>query len=271
MQKLYQEVIEFAQKKYGISAHEVLIEELIAGKFLTAVRLSLGTVGFSLTQYSKAPFLYRSERDFGAFTPNNISGRSVKELLLADSENPDTAALKLACANALSAAIINAGNYRIIPQSDPFDLAQIKAGDKVTLVGAFSSYIRKLGDRDCELRVLELDESTLRAENKKYYVPADRAEELIPDSDLVIITGSTLVNNTLDKLAGLFCSGTKVILVGPSAGLVPEVLFDKGIDIIGSLRINDVDAAMRTVAEGGTGYHLFRYGAEKISIIKQNK
>jgi uncharacterized protein (DUF4213/DUF364 family) len=271
MQKIYQKVLELAGEKYGIDVRDVWIREVIAGKFLTAVRLSLGSVGFSLTEYSKTPFLYRSERDFGAFTPNNISGRSVWELFGTKTESPDAAALKLACANALSSAVINAGHYHIIPHTDPFDLVKIHPGDKVTLVGAFSSYIRKLRETSCKLRVLELDETAMRAENKKYYRPAHHADKVIPDSDLLIITGSTLVNNTLNKLTQLCCSHTKVILVGPSAGLLPEVLFLKGIDIIGSLRITDTDAAMRTVAEGGTGYHLFKYGAEKISVLKEKK
>ena len=44
-----------------------------------------------------------------------------------------------------------------------------------------------------------------------------------PDSDVIVITGSTLINNTLDNILNIIPTNKQVIVVGPSASLIPDV------------------------------------------------
>ena len=54
-------------------------------------------------------------------------------------------------------------------------------------------------------------------------------DELLPDCDLVVITGASLVNHTLEGLLELSEGYTRVI--GPTTPLSP-LLFDHGADMI---------------------------------------
>lgn len=76
--------------------------------------------------------------------------------------------------------------------------------------------------------------------------PDSACDLLLPQCDLVLITGSSLINKTLPHLLEL-CEGATVILTGPSVPLCPALL-DYGIDRIAGMAITD-RAAMRDRVE----------------------
>ena len=78
--------------------------------------------------------------------------------------------------------------------------------------------------------------------------PDAACDALLPQCDLVIITGSALVNKTLPHLLEL-CEQAIVILTGPSVPLCPALL-DCGIDRIAGMAIAD-RAALRARVESG--------------------
>lgn len=78
--------------------------------------------------------------------------------------------------------------------------------------------------------------------------PDSACDYLLPQCDLVLITGSTLVNKTLPHLLEL-CKKSTVILTGPSVPLCPALL-DFGIDRIAGMAITE-RAAMRGRVEKG--------------------
>ncbi len=81
--------------------------------------------------------------------------------------------------------------------------------------------------------------------------PAEAAADLLPRADVVAITGSALVNHTLDGLLALCRPEASVMLLGPSTPLSP-VLFDYGIDMISGTRVVDEAAVLRTVGQGAS-------------------
>ena len=107
-------------------------------------------------------------------------------------------------------------------------------------------------------------------EYRHYYVPAEHSEQALAHSDSVIITGASLANNTLDKMLGVISEKTQVIVVGPTSSLLPDVLFNHGVDIIGATRITDADKMLELVAEGAAGFHLFQSCAAKICIVNES-
>ena len=140
----------------------------------------------------------------------------------------------------------------------------------ITIVGAFHSYIRKISDTSNKLFVLEKNKEALASEYKKFFVEADEYKTILPVSDVVIITGQTLVNNTIDELLHAISPGTQVIVTGPSGSIIPDILFENKVNIIGASRITKPDILFDIVSEGGTGFHLFEYCARKICILKGN-
>ena len=153
--------------------------------------------------------------------------------------------------------------------ADPIDLMDLGPGKTVTLVGAFHSYIHKIIQSGSKLFVLELHEDALLPEHKEYYVPANEYARVFQISDTVLITGLTLVNNTLDDLLQSIKPETKVIVTGPSSSVIPDVLFKHNVDIIGGILITKPELVFPLISQGAAGYHLFKYCCEKVCILNE--
>ena len=104
----------------------------------------------------------------------------------------------------------------------------------------------------------------MRRHAKKVYIierapkdgdyPDSACDLLLPQCDIVLITGSSLVNKTLPHLLEL-CENAVTILTGPTVPMCPALL-DFGLDRISGLVIDDREKLRRRVAEGlhGTPY-----------------
>jgi len=80
-------------------------------------------------------------------------------------------------------------------------------------------------------------------------LPAEAAAEVIPQADVVAITGMTLINGTFEALAILPRPGAFVVVLGPSTPLSP-LLFDYGVDAVSGTTIVDIPAVLTAVSQG---------------------
>lgn len=268
---IIEQTYDLLASEYSYITRELKISDVRVGQYLTAVLLSDGSIGLASSLEDEHPFLSREERDFGDFTPLKIKGRYIFELLKSTKDSKLVTSLKVAVLNAVSSKMIIPGKYRIVESCDPVNLIDLSGQKTITLVGAFQSYIRKISETNNKLNVLEFNSNAFRDEDKKYYVPASEFRDIIPLSDIIIITGQALVNGTIDELLNFVRKDSEVIVTGPSGSMLPDVLFRNGVDIIGALRITDPDLVFDIVGQGGLGYHLFRYCAQKICIMKGNE
>jgi uncharacterized protein len=249
----------------GLSITDVRI-----GQSFTALKLSDNSYGISATFEDTSSGCDKNSRDFGIFTPLRIKGQNVSDLFETDKETGIILTLKVAALNAISSVLISENNYKIINNCDPIDLIDLSGAKKITIVGAFQSYIRKLSATKHKLHILELDVNKLADDHKKYFIPAEDYRKVIPDSDIIIITGLTLVNKTIDQLLSSADEKSQIIVTGPSSSIIPDVLFMNKVDIVGSIRITDPVKLIDCISEAGAGYHLYHYGcAEKICILKR--
>jgi hypothetical protein len=120
-------------------------------------------------------------------------------------------------------------------------LASHGRGKNVALIGHFP-FIPQLRQAVGQLWVIEQ-----RPAEDEY--PAEDAPKLLPQADMVAITGSTLVNHTLDDLLALVKPNATVMVLGPSTPLSP-VFFEHGVTIISGTRVVDEEAVVRTVGQG---------------------
>lgn len=129
------------------------------------------------------------------------------------------------------------------------------AGKRVTVVGHFRNLERYA--ECCELRILER-----HPQPGDYPDPA--CEVLLPESDYVFITATTLINKTLPRLLELG-RGAKIVLVGPTTPL-SELWFELGVHAIAGLVVDDPDGVQRVAKEGGN-HKLFGPGTH-YALIK---
>ncbi len=158
---------------------------------------------------------------------------------------------------------IAAINSLIIP--DPKQITRINGVDillkrsanaKVAMVGhfPFADRIKEVAE---ELSILELSpgEGDLKA---------SEAFKVIPKADVVIVTGTTLINHTFEHIAEL-ANKSYMMVLGPTTILSP-VLFDYGVDAICGIRVVDLGLTIRYLSEGGSFRHI--QGAEQIALLK---
>lgn len=81
--------------------------------------------------------------------------------------------------------------------------------------------------------------------------PDAACDWLLPQCDIVLITGSSLINKTLPHLLSL-CPQALTVLTGPSVPLCPALL-DCGLDRISGLLVRDREALRAHVAENRRG------------------
>ena len=267
-QMIIEQTYRLLNEKYKSKLENLILSDIRIGLFLTAVRLSDNSYGTSATLTDDYPHCTKSKRDFGDFTPFKMRGKKVSDLFETRKESNIILTIKIAVLNAISSGIISSGNYKILENCDPIELLDLNSQKTITIVGAFHSYINKISETKSKLYVLELNPDALADDHKQFYIPAKDYKNIVPDSDIVIITGLTLVNQTIDGLLSAISNNTMVVVTGPSSSIIPDILFANKVNIIGASRITKPEILFDIVSETGTGYHLFEYCAQKISILK---
>ncbi len=128
---------------------------------------------------------------------------------------------------------------------------------KVSVIGHFP-FIPELKKFVKELQVLE---KRLQPGD----LPAERAEEILPGSDVVAITATSFINHTLEDLLAL-CKNSLVVMLGPTTPLTP-VLFDHGIDVLCGVKVTEPQKALSCISEGA----IFRQikGIKLLAITKE--
>jgi len=111
------------------------------------------------------------------------------------------------------------------------------SGKKVALIGHFRG-VDQLYRGRCELTIFE-------REPREGDLPDAAEEYLLPEMELVIITGMTLTNKTLPRILQL-TQKAKVILTGPSAALTP-LFFDFGVDIVSGLAMPEASVCRQAI------------------------
>jgi hypothetical protein len=79
-------------------------------------------------------------------------------------------------------------------------------------------------------------------------LPAEAAEEVLPQADVVGLTGTSFINHTVDRLLDL-SKKAFVVMIGPTSPLSP-VLFDSGVDVIAGVKVVEPEKTIRTISEG---------------------
>jgi len=268
---IFNETYNYIRSAHAELFHNTTIEKVVIGIHFTAVQLSGGLVGIAKTEVdSNCCNSSKSKRNFGAFSPGKIQGQKILDLFELEGKSDILDNVRLAVLNAVSSEIISHAKYNVIEDKDPIDLVDLNQEKTICIVGAFQSYMNKIAATKNKLFVLELNENAFNEDQKQFYVPAEQYEKTFAKSDIIIITGATLANNTLDKLLECIPEHAQTILVGPSSSIVPDILFKHNVNIIGSTKILDTEKMFTIISEGGTGYHLFNSCAKKICLVNEN-
>jgi len=158
---------------------------------------------------------------------------------LARSESTLEASIGLAAINSL----LEVDESRCIELNAEEVILKEGAGRRVAIVGHFP-FIPRV--REVAGRLWVLERRPVEGD-----LPAEMAAEVLPQADVVALTGTSLINHTFERLVGLCRPDALVIVLGPTAPLSP-VLFDYGVDVISGTKVMDVEAVLRCIGQGAT-------------------
>ena len=213
------------------------VAQVLVGAFWTAVVLDTDPPRCGL-----ASALRGETHDEGPPVPDagRLLKRSGRELaMLLRSSSTLEASIGMAAFNALldvdEAACTEVNAEEVIVERG--------AGRRVAIVGHFP-FVERVRRAAAECWVVE-------QHPRLGDIPAERAAEVLPQADVVALTGTSLTNHTFDDLIGLCRPDAFVILLGGSAPLTP-VLFDYRVDAVAGTLVVDVPAALRAVSQGAT-------------------
>ncbi len=116
-------------------------------------------------------------------------------------------------------------------------------GKKVALIGHFP-FVSQLRQVVKELWVIE-------QHPREGDFAESEAESLVPQADVVAITGMAFTNHTIEGLLSLCPPEAYVIILGPTTPLSP-VLFHYGVDAVSGTKVVDPEAVLRGVSQGAT-------------------
>lgn len=191
--------------------------------------------GLASTLIGNSPHGHDSVREVGCL--HEKSARQLAEY--ARSENPLEVSIGFAAINSL----LEVDESHSVQINAAEVLAERGRGKNVALIGHFP-FIPKLREVASQLWVIEQ-----RPADDEY--PASAAADLLPQAEVVAITGTALMNHTLDGLLALCRPGSTVMILGPSTPLSP-VLFKHGATLLSGARVIDEAAALRTIGQGAS-------------------
>jgi uncharacterized protein (DUF4213/DUF364 family) len=114
---------------------------------------------------------------------------------------------------------------------------------KVVIVGHFP-FVPQLRQTTKELWVIEKNQ-------RQGDLAEAEAENLLPQANVVGITGTAFTNHTIEPLLKLCRPKAYVVIIGDTAPLSPR-LFDYGIDAVCGTKVVEAETALRCVSQGAT-------------------
>lgn len=121
--------------------------------------------------------------------------------------------------------------------------AKIGKDKVITVIGHFPN-MSYLKDAASQFNVLE-------KRPQEGDMPASEASTIIPQSDVIAMTGVTLLNDTIEELLSYKKPGATFIILGSTVPL-STALFDFGIDVIGGAWVEDEADTIAKMSQGGT-------------------
>lgn len=168
----------------------------------------------------------------------------------------------LAVLNALSAPLnrrerLISRGFSFLNQ-DQFEF--VREDDFVTVIGA-GGVLGNLREQCKEVHVLDMrpknalenlfvGEEICRGPGKLYFHDPQESEALLSQSDIVFMTGCTLVNQTIFDLLPMIKKARVIGVFGPSAMFSADYLSDLGVNYIQTVRIKDSEGMKEWMLNG---------------------
>lgn len=244
------------------------------------VIIGLGYTGVEIHAYAFNPFLglaYTLPSVIGKTNCSKIdfAGRltekSIEKLLKWAYKAPSLEKIiGIATLNAISQHLLKIMNPYKKLKVDLLKYLKIDKDTKIIFIGQITSLIQHVSKITKSIIIVENNPSKSPSLNKlsiKTNIDKLNKEEL--STNILFCTGTALINDTMEEILALFRrNAQKIVVIGPTASMIPDILFDNGVDIVGGIKIVDYKSTIKVLQEGGGTKHFKEYG-KKYNLIKE--
>jgi len=234
--------------------HGEIVEVLIGLHWTAVVAEVEGRRSCGLSSTIESPHLHGG----GAQVPQagqlaTLSGHELAALAL-DEERLTLASVGVAAINALL-PLPQAQALREINAEHV--LVKLGTAKRIALIGHFP-FASRLKEHAGELVVLERNP-------RAGELPAESADQVLPQSEVVAITGMALANHTLEHLLEMCSPDATVMILGPSTPLSP-LLFDHGVDLLSCSIVESIEPVLAAIGQGANFRQVHRAGVRLVTM-----
>jgi uncharacterized protein (DUF4213/DUF364 family) len=205
--------------------------------------LADGSCGFFFTRLGDNLKQLRDKID-----EKQILGTPVLELAEGyDNDNLVNRTLGLGALNAIAQHVFSRSVGVLQNDVNPLGQLDLDTSHQVGMVGFFRPLVRMLKDQRVPVTIIEQDEGYL-----DYEGPVDVTLDVgaLKRCDRVLITASTLLNDSLDSVLANCAADARVALIGPTVGCLPDPFFARGIDVVGGSRVANLCGLKKHMLSG---------------------
>jgi len=227
------------------------IKDIRIGLGYTAVMLDNGQVGLAYTPHRDMP---DGCTLFPGFIPQkNIPASALLEFLT--SGNTVETAVGLATANAL--IDFNSIDFT---SGDVLESHLLDANDCVGMVGNFAPLIASIRKKAKSLLIFEQIDQP-----KGNLIPSAEIEKRLPDCTVALITATSIINHSFDRIIQAAVNCREIIILGASTPLIPDVFSQTPVTSLSGVIVTDADEILRIVSFGG-GMRMFKNCIKKVNL-----
>jgi uncharacterized protein (DUF4213/DUF364 family) len=177
------------------------------------------------------------------------------------SADPVDRALGLATINALCQSLFRRAGFTPDLATNSLGSLELKRGDHLGMIGYFRPLVERVRAQGIPLLVVEL-RADLVQEQPGFIVTLDAAR--LAGCNKIVSTSTVLLNDSLDRILEQARNTEQFVIIGPSAGCVPDPLFARGVTAVGGSVVIDAETFMRRAAaseswgDAARKYHITR-------------
>jgi len=234
------------------------IKEVRIGLELMAVELDNGSIGVT--------YVLRKETDQSCMAfpqAGSLAGMSAGEIAgwALQGKNVIMVAMGLAVLNSV-AEFDKLEQDSNAQSADAVFSVEIKPADNIGVVGHIGPVISKLKEKKQQLFIFERGEN---ATGRVY--PESAQPEILPGCQVVFITGSSLINRTLENVLNYCANAREVVMVGSSTPLYPEAFSGSGVTVLSGTNWlpSNRDVIFTGISQCAGMRQLIKYG-QKMSV-----
>ena len=199
-----------------------IITDAVLGLSLTAVELDCKDIGLSYVLRERLPAGCSA---FGF--AQHIIGAPAPEIARLVLEGRDDAQRSVGMAVITAATrALDLPDEPVLPT--PFGL-QVRPADRVGMIGYIPPVAEQLANMQARVYIFDKGLTVSGGEGAAQVMEMSRQEEILPLCDLMIITGTTLINGSIDHLLTLCRSAREIVLVGSSTPMLTEAFRHTGV------------------------------------------